>query len=241
MPKEIPTVIELKIGPVSEKFQLDFNICSNANCDCNGVNMVLYNKRIAIQFFLDFKTESYKEVNYSKDEISILTEFIAFLKSPKNVSLLNMEFFKKNYEYVKEKAKCKKNAISSYKLGHLISYKDIFWDNGTIEIKIDKNYIVFDSYCVTPNCSCTEVGLDFFEVFYSLGIRKPDFSFIYDYITGDYRDAVGIGEKKIRSIVSKSFINKKFKKRHEHLRKEVKKDVELKIKEMGLVQNKFKK
>jgi hypothetical protein len=224
---KFPTTIELKIGSVQERFKFDFSICRNPDCDCNGVSMVLFNEKTAIQFFLDLKTETYTEKDYSKDEYRTLTEFIKFLKSPDNCSL-NLEFFKENYKFVKDRVKYGKEIIANYGFKRFIKYNDIFWDEEEIKIKADKNYILFDSYCVAPNCTCTEVGLDIFEEVYSISQRIPDFSFVYDYKTGNYRDAIGIDEEGIKSFIPKSF-NKKIKERHERLKKEVKKFIKPKL------------
>ena len=69
MPIQFPTIIELNINNQPEKFALGFNICHNPDCDCKGVNIILYDKNKELHFFLDFTTESYRENNYSEEEI----------------------------------------------------------------------------------------------------------------------------------------------------------------------------
>jgi len=237
---KFPARVELKIGTELGRFQLDFSVCENPDCDCNGVNMILYNENKEIQFFLDFKTESYGEKNYSEEENRILNKFIEFLKSEENSSL-NIGFFRRNYKYVKERVKNRRDAINSFELGTFMAYRDIFWKADNLELSRDgKNYYIFDGYCVHPNCECIEVALSFFEDIYKLGIRTPDFSFIYSYNNGRYRDPIGVTNIQVKNIINviSEKLNKRFKKRHIHLKKEVKKDIERKIKEIGFTPKK---
>ncbi|MBI2548731.1 hypothetical protein HYW21_05260 [Candidatus Woesearchaeota archaeon] len=105
---KFPATVELEVDNLPERFQLAFNVCYNPDCDCNGVNMVLYNEN--------------KEVH--------------FLKSEENSSL-NLKFFKENYFYVKEKVKSKKGAVDSFELGTLMPYREIIWTEADPELKID--------------------------------------------------------------------------------------------------------
>lgn len=234
---QFPATIELNINNLPEKFALDFNICHNPDCDCNGVNIILYDESKEIHLFLDFATESYRENNYSEEEIKILHKLIEFLKSEENHSL-NLKFFKDNYNYVKDKVRKRKEALDSFELGTFLLYRDILWQEDDSELNIDKtNYSIFDSYCVSPNCDCTDVALNFFEDVHKLGIREPNFSFVYNYLNGDYKDREGISGDKVKNIISilqESYSNK-FKKRHVKLKKAVKKDINKMIKERGLV------
>lgn len=110
----------------------------------------------------------------------------------------------------------------------------------TIELKIDSELEKFSldfSVCENPDCSCKSAGLHFFEEVHKLGIRKPEFSFVYDYITGIYRDPTGISDVQVENVINiiPESMNNKLKKRHDKLKKEVKKDIQRKIKEEGFV------
>jgi len=236
MPIKFSATVELKVNNQPERFQLAFNVCYNPDCNCNGVNMVLYNENKEIHLFLDFQTESYREKNYSEEEVKILTELIHFLKSEENSSL-NLKFFKENYLHVKEKVKSKKEAVDSFELGTLMLYRDILWAEADPELKIDgRNYLIFDSYCVSPNCNCQEVALNFFADVHVLGERAAEFSFVYNYNNRESREPDGISSAQAESIIGfiPPSLNQKFGKRHEKLKKEVKEDVERKIKEKGI-------
>ena len=236
MSLKFPATVELNVNNQSERFQLAFNVCYNPDCDCNGVNMVLYNENKEVHFFLDFQTESYREKNYSEEEVKILTELIHFLKSEENSSL-NLKFFKKNYAIVKSGVKNKRETINSFELGTLILYRDIIWTEADPELKIDgRNYLIFDGYCVSPNCNCQEVALNFFADVHMLGTRAADFSFVYNYSNRAFREPKGISSAQMENIISfiPLSLNQKFGKRHTKLKKEVKEDVERKIKEKGI-------
>lgn len=237
MPLQFPTIIELNINNQPEKFVLNFKICHNPDCECNGVNMIIYNESKELQLFFDFSTGSYRENNYSEEEIRILHKLIEFLKSEENHSL-NLKFFKDNYDHIKDRVRNRKEALDSFELGTFLLYRDILWQEDDLELNIDgTNYSIFDSYCVSPNCDCTDVALNFFEDVHKLGIREPNFSFVYNYLTGDYKDPEGISEDKVKDIISilpESYSNK-FKKKHVKLKKAVKKDIHKMIKDRGLV------
>lgn len=236
MPIQFPAAIELNVNNNTERFQLNFSICRNPDCECSGVNMVLYNENKEIQFFLDFTTESYLENNHSDEDIRILNLFINFLKSEKNSSL-NLAFFKENYEYIKENVNRRRDAMKSFEPGTFLLYRKILWEEEDIKINFDgKSYFIFDGYCVTSNCNCQDVALNFIEDVHKLGIREADFYFVYNYITGVYRNPTRISEDRIKGIISiiPESLNAKFKKRNTKLKKEVKKDIERKIKEEGL-------
>ncbi len=237
MPIKFPAIIELNINNQPEKFALDFKICPNPDCECYGVDIVLYNEIKELQLFLDFTTKLYRENSYSEEEIKILNKFIEFLKAEENQSL-NLKFFKDNYDYVKDKIMNRKESLDSFELGTFLLYNDILWQEENPELNVDgTNYSIFDSYCVSPNCDCIDVALNFFEDVHKLGIREPSFSFVYNYLHGDYKDQKGISEDEVKNIISillESYSNN-FKKRHIKLKKAVKKEINKKIKERGLV------
>lgn len=205
--------------------------------------MVLYNENNKVNFFLDLAAEFYREEDYTEREIAILKAFIEFLLSPENTSL-NFGFFKRNYEFIKNKVRCRRDAIESFDLGSFLSYRDILWDEGDIKININReNYMIVDGYCVSPNCTCKEVALSFLEDVHKLGVRSPDFSFIYDYITGTYRDLRGVSDQEVKNIISgiPESKNKKFEKRHLKLKKDVEKEVQKKIQENEFIPNEKRK
>ena len=223
---KFPATIEFEVESEPKKFELDFNICKNPECDCNGINMVVYNHDKNINFFLDFNSRSFRKRDYCEEDERILKSFISFLgKSP----TINFDFFNKNYKYVKEKVKTRKETIDSFELGNFLVYRDIIWGKEDIRINVEgRNHIIFDAYCVTPDCNCKEVALNFFEDMHKLGFREPDFSLVYNYANRNYRGSVGIKDIQVREIIQNisDIVNNKFKKRHIQLKKEVKKDIE---------------
>ena len=240
---KFPATVGLKIGSEYEKFEVDFSICENPDCDCNGVNMVLYNENNEINFFLDFTTEAYTENNYTEREITIIKAFIEFLISAENNSL-NFSFFKRNYQFIKERVKCRRDTLESFNIGSFLSYKDMLWKDKDINMNINgKDYLILDGYCVNSDCTCTEVALYFLEDVYKLGVRNPDFSFVYDYITGMYRGLEGINDQKVKHVIStiSESENKKFKERHLKLKKYVEREVQKKIEDKGFITNERRK
>ncbi len=234
---KFPATIELDINNKPEKFQLNFKICENPDCNCKGINIALYNETKKVVFFLDFVTGYYREDNYSEDDVVTIKALLNFLKSNEN-NQLNLGLFKMNYKYVKEQVRNKKDTIDSFEIGTFLLYRDVLWKEVDLNMNINgKNYAVFDSYCVTPDCDCQDVSLNFFEDVHKLGIREPSFSFVYSYMTQTYKDIVGISNAQVKNIISliHGSLNRNFKKRHVNLKKEVKKDIQRKIKERGFI------
>ncbi len=125
----------------------------------------------------------------------------------------------------------KRGIVKSYEPGRLIPYPYLFgYKKGEIiEMEMNgKNYQVFDSYCVVPNCNCTEIGLDFFEIKDEhVHELKSDFSFIYNYYNRDFSKGLGISLKEIKKIVD-GFpieIEEKFSERHREIKDELKQDI----------------
>ncbi len=228
-------IIELNIDSVKKRFWFNFTICENPECDCNGTIIHLSNEESVIHFFFDFSTESYAQKEYSESEIKTVKAFIGFIKSQEK-NTLNLDFLKNNYNYVKEKVRNKRNSLEEFKLGTFLTYRDILWNEKDIQIKINgQEYLVFDGYCVTPNCNCTTVALNFFENIHKLGVREPEFSFVYDYGSNRVIDVRGSNNEEINSIIRtfSSSLNAKFEKRHARLKDEVKQEIMDKIKKKG--------
>lgn len=228
-------IVELDIDSTPTRFYFNYAVCQNPDCDCNGLTIQLSNKDRRLDFFFDFSTETYKQDKYTKDETKIINAFIDFMKSDEQ-DALTIDFLKRIYTSVKEHEQNKKEVLEDFPLGSFLPYSEILWREKTITLTNNKReYIIYDAYCVTPGCPCTTVALWFVENIHKIGIRQPDFSFIYNYTTHEINEPIGIqpeAAKQFTNTFSASLHNK-FKQRHAQLKEEVKQDIEKKIEEGG--------
>ena len=179
MPKTVPT-IELNVNSKPIRLSMYYSVCKNPDCDCNGINIALANESYEIAFFIDFGTGSYTESAnknkvYSKEDTDIINAFIVFINSSENKKY-SLDFFKKYYKEIKERQKAKKAAIGSFNVGELMPYLDIFWSEKALSLAMNgKDYDIIDYYCVTPDCNCTEIELEFYESTLRLGLGAATF------------------------------------------------------------------
>jgi hypothetical protein len=225
------SMIELDIDKVPTRFYFDYIICRNPDCHCNGVIMQLSNKERVLDFFFDFSTESYKPSEFTKEETMILNTFIDFMKSDKQNSL-TVDYFKKQYDLVKKNEQNRKEVLEEFPLGGFLPYNEILWEDDYLTINWnDRNYLLYDAYCVTPDCPCTTAALHLFENIHKTGMRQPEFSFIYDYKTQNIDEPMGIKPKNAKQFTD-TFplsLQKKLKQRHRRLKEEVKQEITKKI------------
>lgn len=203
-------------------YEFSYSICENPHCNCYGINISLGSN---INFFLDFATESVKNDSNNNEIIKFFLDFI------KNDNEINLECLKKEYLFVKDLAKGKQNTIQSFSLGEFMVYRDIIWNEDDLNMNYeDKNYVIIDSYCVSPKCYCQEALLHFFDASQKEA-EEPDFSFVYDYKSDMFKDATGISDYKVKQII-KLFphtFNNEFKRKHILLKEEVKEIIQEKI------------
>jgi len=149
---------------------------------------------------------------------------------------LTVDSLKRMYTSVKKHERNKKEVLEDFPLGSFLPYSEILWREKNITLTNNKReYIVYDAYCVTPGCPCTTVALWFVENIHKIGIRQPDFSFIYDYETQKINDPIGIqpeAAKRFTNSFSES-LHTKFKQRHARLKEEVKQEITKKIEQGG--------
>ena len=103
-------------------------------------------------------------------------------------------------------------------------YLDIFWSEKALSLAMNgKDYDIIDYYCVTPDCNCTEIELEFYERPFKVGFRRSDFSFIYDYEEKRAIEIKGISYGQAESIILgfTEKTNEIFRKRHKKLKSEV--------------------
>jgi len=197
--------------------------------------MKLSNKDMVLDFFFDFSRESYEPRSYSKDETKIINAFIDFMRSDEQ-DIFTVDFFKKKYDTVKMNEQNRKEVLEEFPLGSFLPYKEILWEDDYLTIDWnERNYIVYDAYCVTPHCSCTTVALWFLENVYRIGVRQSEFSFIYDYMTHTINEPLGI-QPKIAKQLADTFpksLHMRFKQRHLRLKEEVKHEIKHKIDQGG--------
>lgn len=239
---EFPHPIEMNIESKTKIINLNFEICTNVDCKCNRIKFILFDNLKTIFFYYDFETQNYVEDNYDESDIKIITFVLDYLKNNETV---NLSFFKNKYDYVKEKLFMRQKTIENFRIGSYMNYNDIIWQDAKYNLQfLNKNYIMLDSYCVTPNCNCNEVFLNFYMENNDSKIIYPDFSFFYDYKNGTYSRNEGISNSDVEeflNLLNKSVTNN-FIKRHKKLKKEVRNDIELKmIKEKIVEQPKKRK
>jgi len=232
-------IIELNLNSKQEKFKLLYSVCQDSDCDCNGIIFSLVDEsNHSINFFIGLEKVNLRDENFSNEEKEIIASFIEFIKSPKN-DIYSLDFFKNYYTKVKVQAKIKKEALDSFKPGELMLYIDIWGIENIIELNIrNKDYQILDQYCVMPDCTCSNMGLDFFEKVHSVNkVRKSDFSLRYDYINQTIEDPIGIEEAELNNFreeflwILNNKLGKKFKIRHAKLKEEVYPYIEEKIKD----------
>jgi len=234
----LPT-IGLNINSKQEKFKLLYSVCQNPDCDCNGIIFSLIrDSNHSINFFIGLEKVNFRDENFSNEEKEIIASFIEFIKSPKN-DIYSLDFFKNYYTKVKVQAKIKNEALDSFEPMELMPYIDIFGVENIIELNIgNKDYQILDQYCIMPDCTCSSIGLNFFEKVHSVNrTREPDFSLRYDYIEQIIEDPIGIEEAELNNFreellwILDNKLGKKFKIRHKELKKEVLPYIEEKIKD----------
>ncbi|MBU0761263.1 MAG: SEC-C domain-containing protein, partial [Nanoarchaeota archaeon] len=174
-------------------------------------------------FLLDFEMKIDGKEDHNEKEIKIINSFIQFLKSPEN-KFYDLDFFKQYYEGVKSEKKVRKDTIRAYNSGWLMPYPDVFGQRTSMGFESPKKkYFLCDAYCISPQCTCTDVGLYFFDKFYKIGSRYPNFLFVYDYEKGTFKEPVNINEENVQKLIEsfdEDLVNE-FRKRHKELKKEV--------------------
>ncbi|OGJ17368.1 hypothetical protein A3K73_06115 [Candidatus Pacearchaeota archaeon RBG_13_36_9] len=114
--------------------------------------------------------------------------------------------------------------VNSFRIGELIFYAEVFGTEKLFRLQVGNiDYIIFDSYCVVPDCDCTETRLSFTKKTEE-STTDENFSFLFDYINNDPKDGKNISESEMEEI-TKEFTNDMkniMKQRHEELKEKLK-------------------
>jgi uncharacterized protein YecA (UPF0149 family) len=114
--------------------------------------------------------------------------------------------------------------VNSIQIGELIFYAEVFGTKKLFRMQNgDIKYIVFDSYCVVPDCDCTETQLSFTKETEKYETNE-DFSFILDYKNGEVKDGINISYLQLKEI-SNEFtdeMKKILEERHQELKEKLK-------------------
>ncbi len=219
---DLPT-IELRVNSKPMRFSFDYGGCLNPDCSHKGPWVKLIDDERVVGFSLDLDSGAHLEMDYSSEEREIIDAFIAFLKSPENKGY-NLEYFRRFYQGVQKTIGMRQHAIALYKPGLHMPYREIFGPGSEIEINIGgKDHYIIDTYCVTPGCRCTDVMLYFFEPVHTIEVREPDFSFLYDYSSRQYKELTNI-TRSAAATIGNAFpeeLVKTFRMRHKELKKDV--------------------
>ena len=114
--------------------------------------------------------------------------------------------------------------VNSFEIGELIFYAEVFGTEKLFRMQVgDINYIVFDSYCIVPDCDCTETRLSFTKETEE-SMTDENFSFVFNYVNNEFKKGINISESEMEEI-AKEFTNdmrKILKQRHEELKEKLK-------------------
>lgn len=111
----------------------------------------------------------------------------------------------------------------SIQLGELIFYAEVFGTEKLFKMRSgDHKYIVFDSYCVVPDCDCTETRLSFTKET-EKSSTDEDFSFTFDYKNGKVKDRFNISSQALKEIPNEftNEMGKILEERHKELKEKL--------------------
>ena len=127
-------------------------------------------------------------------------------------------------------AKQREDALRRFKLGELMPYADIFRKEAIIKLNMSgQEYEVIDSYCVNPQCNCTDTGLFFFKL--PRTRYDDDFSFLLNYRTKKAEQPLKMDEgeaEKIALSLPEEVFNM-FSQRRKKLKENIRPEIEEKL------------
>jgi len=233
------TLATFRNGDITEHYECSFRSCDNPVCNCGTVYLSLFplkhedKDNLIVPYRVDIDIIDRKLIH--TDEVKIPEENLKFANLL--ISKLDDADFHFLWEFYytyknKKTAEATIDSIDAHfdfreieENSLMVEYNDVlpFGDHLLVTIN-DENLIIFDQYCVLPECSCTETGLAICSAGESDKVGDELF-----FVTLDYRKKKwGMLEGRTKSVDTKTArsaaeeqipdIYKKFLNRHTQLK-----------------------
>ena len=213
-------MLDLDTGPQTFGLKMEYRYCKNCKEDHFVIRLIGANQEYRIQ--MDMDSGGYVREGHTEKEIKVIDVLMDHFKTD---GTYNMNYLSFMYENLKFSNDLRSEALQDHGDGNMLEYCRVMGVDDLQYLSIDdKDFVLMDAYCVTPNCICTDVALDFFDGFNRDKETPSRFSFLFDYETGEVKKSGYLKKKYVKNIAMDfdEEIRGLFKERHKKLKKETK-------------------
>ena len=216
---DVPHIrLDLDTGPQTFGLKMEYRYCENCKEDHFVIHLIGVHQEYRIQ--MDMDSGDYVREGHSEKEIMIIDALMDHFKTDGTYNMNYLNFMHGNLKFSND---LRSEALFDHRDGSMLEYCRVMGVDDLQYLLIDdKDYILMDAYCVTPNCDCTDVALDFFDEFNKDKETPSRFSFLFDYETGEIKKSGYLKRKYIKKIAMDfdEEIRGRFRKRHKKLKME---------------------
>ena len=184
---DIPYItLDLETGPQTFGLKMEYRYCENCKKDHFVIRLIGVDNKYEIR--MNMEEGSIGIDNRVNGSIEIIDAMKDFLEKK---GTYNKDYISFMYGNLKYSSDLRSEALVEFEKGTMLEYCRVMGvDNLQYLVIDDKDYILMDSYCITPDCECTDVALNFFDGFNRDGETPSIFSFVFDYETGEVKKSM---------------------------------------------------